>query len=551
MQQLENTTLRSLLVQREPLLVAGVVFLAHVALRAAGRILIGAFNDDGAYVALGQALAGGIGYRLIYLVGDPVAVKYPPGLPLLIAVPWKLFGTLPIVRATIGLLNPLASGAAAGMIWWIGRRKLGAAPAVLALCAIGPFFLDAVIQYFNIPLSEPYFVCGWATALLLAYRMADAPPGAARPSLAVALGLVLALTVLFRTAGLVVLAAVLAALARERRPWRDVAVCAGVALVPLAVWHVVHAAVIARGPLSPLPDETPYWRWLPLDRPAQLLSYSARVLGNNSLGYLRYLSGYLARSHFVGPTLAAAFAVAALAGGARAWRAHTALVATVAAVLATVLLWPYAQGRLLLPILPFAGLLAASTLQLGVTRGSVMSRRLAYALLGVVALTAAVRQVALRRAAEAALASGAPPPPENRSPLYVLAGNSRYIFGVVSWVRANTTSQDRIMVDAPAAVYLYTGRKTAAAAPAEPAFTASVFQVPGRYLATRILEDSLTIIVLGIAGSGLDQDIRAVASRCPRVLQRQSDAAGALPAFYRVVRDDNCLRERVLSPTRE
>src|SRR2546428_9015968 len=122
--------------------------------------------------------------------------------------------------------------------------------------------------------------------------------------------------------------------------------------------------------------------------------------------------------------------------------------------------------------MPFAGLLGASTLQLGVTRGSVMSRRLAYALLGVVALMGGVRQVALRRAAEAALASGAPPPPENRSPLYVLAGNSRYIFGVVSWVRANTTSQDRIMVDAPAAVYLYTGRKTAAAAPAEPAFTA-------------------------------------------------------------------------------
>jgi len=40
---------------------------------------------------------------------------------------------------------------------------------VLGLCAVGPFFLDAVIQYFNIPLSEPYFVCGWATALVLTY----------------------------------------------------------------------------------------------------------------------------------------------------------------------------------------------------------------------------------------------------------------------------------------------------------------------------------------------------------------------------------------------
>src|SRR5207247_2748510 len=105
----------------------------------------------------------------------------------------------------------------------------------------------------------------------------------------------------------------------------------------------------------------------------------------------------------------------------RARRSHSALAVTVAAVLATVLLWPYAQGRLLLPILPFAGLLAASTLQLAVGRGSVALRRFTYALLGVVALTVAVRQVELRRAAEAAPASGAGPPPEHRSPLYALA----------------------------------------------------------------------------------------------------------------------------------
>src|SRR3989442_6712411 len=433
MEQLQATPLTSVLAHREPLIVGGLVVLAHLALRAADRILIGAFNDDGAYVALGKALAGGLGYRLIYLVGDPVAVKYPPGLPLLIAVPWKLFGTLAGVRATIALLNPLASGAAAGMIWWIGRRRLGAAPVVLGLCAVGPFFLDAVIQYFNIPLSEPYFVCGWATALLLAYRLCDAGPGAAGAAVAVDLGLVLALTALVRTAGVVVLAAVLVALALERRPWREVALCAGVALVPLAVWYFVHAAAVARGPLAPLPDETPYWRWLPLDRPSQLLSYAARGLGINGLGYMRYLSGYLAPSHVVGPTLAAALALAALAGGVRAPLAHAAPVVTVAAVLAAVLLWPYAQGRLLLPILPFAGLLAASTLQLAVGGGSVALRRFTYALLGVVALTAAVRQVELRRAAEAAPASGAGPRPENRSPLYVLAGHSRYTSCAAAW----------------------------------------------------------------------------------------------------------------------
>src|SRR2546430_14072656 len=94
MQQLQNTTLTSVLAHREPLIVGGLVVLAHLALRAADRILIGAFNDDGAYVALGKALAGGLGYRLIYLVGDPVAGKDPPGPPLLIPLPWKLFGTV-------------------------------------------------------------------------------------------------------------------------------------------------------------------------------------------------------------------------------------------------------------------------------------------------------------------------------------------------------------------------------------------------------------------------------------------------------------------------
>src|SRR5438132_13501896 len=114
------------------------------------------------------------------------------------------------------------------MICWCLRLRHVAAPAVLGIFAFGPYLLDALIQYFNIPLSEPYFVCGWATALLLTYRMADAGPGAARPALAATLGLVLALTALFRTAGVVLLAAVLVALVLERRPWREVALCAGV-----------------------------------------------------------------------------------------------------------------------------------------------------------------------------------------------------------------------------------------------------------------------------------------------------------------------------------
>src|SRR5690349_8653450 len=65
----------------EALGVALVVLLLHVAFRLTTLFATGAFNDDGVYVALGQSLARGSGYRLIYLAGDPVAVKFPPGLP--------------------------------------------------------------------------------------------------------------------------------------------------------------------------------------------------------------------------------------------------------------------------------------------------------------------------------------------------------------------------------------------------------------------------------------------------------------------------------------
>src|SRR2546429_7909408 len=95
MQQLQKTTLTSLLAHYEPLVIAGLVFVAHLVLRAADRILVGAFNDDGAYVALGQALAGGVGYRLIYLVGDPVAGEDPPPPPPPIRPPPELFGSPP------------------------------------------------------------------------------------------------------------------------------------------------------------------------------------------------------------------------------------------------------------------------------------------------------------------------------------------------------------------------------------------------------------------------------------------------------------------------
>ena len=518
---------------RECLGVFAVVVAAYLLLRGSALFLVGAFNDDGAYVMLGKSLADGTGYHLTYLVGAPVAVKYPPGLPALLAIPWALGGTLAAVRATVGILNPIACGVAAAVIWWIGRRDLALSPGPLAVAALGPFFLDQAIQYYSIPLAEPYFLLGWAAAVPLA-ATATRIPGA------VALGLVLATTALFRSAGLILIPACLAALALRRVPWRVVAAGAAAAIAPLIAWSVVHGRLVAEGPLSSSPDEVSYWSWIPVG-PAQLPAYLLHTLWNNGRTYLSELSGALAGPVVVGHVLVLGTLVAAAVGAAWSWRRAPAVALTAAASLAVVLVWPFAQDRLLLPVIPFMGLLAAFAIEKGAKRLPKRLRLAAPLGLAVAALIVGLRQGELRRAAAASFVQGRTPAPRDASVFFALAVNSRHIATLSEWIRTHTTPQDRLLVDFPAGTYLYSGRVTAPASPAEAAYAPSVFRYPGRYLTARILQDSVTIVAIGIRGPLL-RDIETVSRACPAVLRRQIPSA----EVYRVIRDDACLRSIAL-----
>jgi hypothetical protein len=234
--------------------VALVVAVVHVVFRLSAGFLFGVFDDDGVYVALGKSIAQGTGYHSIHLAGAPVQVRYPPGLPLLLAIPWALGGSLSAVRSAIEVLNVLVTAGAAGLIWWIGRRDCDISPWTLAVCAVSPFVLDATIQFYNLPLSEPYLVLGWAAALVLV---------TGEPSLgrAAAVGLVLTVTTLFRAAGIALVPAILVALGLQRR-WRAAAVCAASSLIPLVGWTALRAAWIAAGPVASVPDDLGYWQWL-------------------------------------------------------------------------------------------------------------------------------------------------------------------------------------------------------------------------------------------------------------------------------------------------
>jgi hypothetical protein len=514
---------------RESLVVLIAVVAGYFLLRHSELFLVGAFNDDGAYAMLGKAIADGSGYRLTYLPGDPVAVKYPPGLPALLAIPWALGGTLAAVRAMVGILNPLVCGLAAALIWWTGRRHLGLSPAIIAVAALGPLFLDSAIQYYNIPLSEPYFLLGWAAALALASSTTSLAG-------ALALGVVLAVTSLFRSAGLVLIPACLAALAVRRVPWRLVGVCAVTAVAPLVVWGIVHGRMIAVGPLSSAPDEVSYWSWIPFG-PTELPAYLVTVLWNNSRTYFSVLSGMFAGPVIVGHLLVTGAFIAAAFGAAWSWRRAPAVALTTAASLALVLVWPFPQDRLLLPVIPFIGLLAGFGIEEAARRLPARFRLGPAVLLTLAALIIGFRQMELRRVATASFSNGQAPGAREASILFVLAVNSRHIGALSGWARTNTLPQDRLLVDFPAATHLYSGRVTAPASPSESPYAPSVFQPTGRYLASRILDDSISVVAIGILGP-LTRDIETVKRVCSLVLMQLVESV----RFYRVNRDDACLR---------
>ncbi len=519
------------------------VAVVHVVFRLSAGFLLGVFDDDGVYVVLGKSIAQGTGYHSIHLAGAPVQVRYPPGLPLLLAIPWALGGSLSAVRSTIAVLNVLVTAGAAGLVWWIGRRDCRITPWPLAVCAASPFVLDATIQFYNLPLSEPYLVLGWAAALALVTR---------EPSLgrAAAVGLVLAATTLFRGAGIALVPAVLLALGLHRR-WPAAALCAACSLIPLAAWAGLRAAWIAAEPMAsvPPPDDRGYWQWLGggAEHPIALAGYIVRTMGANAVAYVVEMARHLVAMQAIGVIVVGAAILAAAVACIRLWRTppHTALVLTVLCVSALTLSWPFAQTRLFLPLLPFIGLLVASTVDSGVRRAT---RGTAWALHGAMALVAIAtlwRQIDLRAAAERAYQTGALPPVENRSPTITLSFRSRFIFQVAGWVAQHTAPQDRIMVQAPAGVFLYAGRRTVSAVPTESPLAPSVFTIPGHYLTERILADSVTVIVWTPATVALGRDIETVRTRCPQVLARIPTTPEP-PVYYRVNRDVNCLRSHLL-----
>ena len=527
----------------EAVIAAAIVAGLHVLLRMSGVVAIGAFSDDAIYVALGKSIADGTGYHSIYTPGNPVHLKYPPGLPLLVAVLWKLGGSVQAVMLLHGWVTAILMGVTGGLTWWLARRELELSMPIAVPFALGPLFLEGVLQYFHLVLGEPYYLCAWlgSLAIYAALRARRSQPVA--PFVAVGLGLVVAVACSFRTQALGLIPAVGLAMMVDRFRARTIAAFAGGSLMPVAVWVVVHRVMIAAGPVSTQPDEAAYSSWLAVGSLGDGVQLASRALTLNWTAYWRVVPGSLAGTHLIGVVIVLILGAALVWGAVSRFRTQPALALTLGTTAVLVGLWPWPQDRLVLSLLPAASLLAGCGIQRALRdapRTMVMG---AVGTLTVIAVTVGTRQFELRRSAFS------PRNPQGAlgvvSPGYVLLSNTKYVISVSDWVRTHTSPQDRIFAFSPAAIFLYSGRQGVSAVPAESGLAPSLFAVPGRYLAGRVLHDGVTVLIDG--SDQVQAELRQLEFACPgsTTLAGTSTGWAAVPA-YRITAQESCLREKIL-----
>ena len=429
------------------LLVAAVALA--IALAAVPNWPAGVFQDDGIYVILGKALAGGEGYRYLNLPGAPYATHYPPGYPLFLAALWKLSPDFPQNVAVFTFANAAFLALAAAGSFAFARHRLGLSALGSALVAIAGTVSVPAIIFGVFVLSEPMFMACLLPVLMYAEQQAER--GGWREGLFV--GLAAGALAMVRTAGMFVVPAFALVLILRRRFVPAIFAVAGAAvfLVPWKLWVAAHGADV---PPILLGKYGPYDTWLTNAIREHGFPFVWDVIVRN----LRALHGMVWTMFLGGPAgpnvlriPVTVVVTALLAVGA--WRLARRAPVTgwfLAAYLALVVIWPFEPTRFMWALLPIFGAMLALGIQVVVSYAPPTSvTRLAR--VGALAVCAAliagyasynvngVRQGWRDSVPKATAARAAP---------------------VVEWVRASTKPGDVIAVEDDALIYLYTGRRS-------------------------------------------------------------------------------------------
>ncbi|MFI5233094.1 MAG: hypothetical protein ACHQSE_11365 [Gemmatimonadales bacterium] len=427
---------------------ASGAIVGAIALAAITAVPVGVFWDDGVYLIGAKSLATGMGYRFLHLPGAPAAVHFPPGWPALLAVIWKLGPAFPDNVVLLKLVNPLLLAIGAALACRYGIRRLRLPPVAAAIAAVVFAAALPLMVIAGVLFSEPFFFVALLVALALADRAVDVGGWKAALAAGVAAGLV----ALVRSAGVVLVPAVVVALiiAQWRREAAVAAAGAAAVLAPWQIWIALHAHDLAaayRGSYGP------YLDWvlgMYRDRGPAFVLVMARM---NLLALMRSLG--IALFPFgpreIRPLLVTLVLLVAAVGALRARRrARTALL-FVLFYCAVVFAWPYAPDRFIWGIWPLLGILLASGAvecwRIATERGAPGGVRLTGALTCAIGVWAIAGHAAysVRGASRHWWDSAA-------------RTNADALLPVAAWINANTSPHDVIAVDGEPFIYLHTGR---------------------------------------------------------------------------------------------
>jgi len=316
---------------------------------------IGAFHDDARYLLLARSIAEGTGYRFVFVPGSPAGTHFPPAFPFLLAAVWKVAPAFPASVMLFKLLNAMMLAPAAFGAFVLARDRAGLSPwtaagvAVAFAGSVPVLFLDGVL------FSEPFFTAALIAALLVserAVRSAASDEDAGRPlaRIALAAGLAIGAVTMIRTIGIAAGVGLGITLLR-RRQWRELAVAmAGIAafVVPWQLWTMRHGAEI---PPILSGDYGTYGSWMGAALRSEGGGFIARIAGTN-LGGFRILLDLFGVSGALRAVVAVPVVLALALGVARLARRAPVTVASAAAYLLVVLVWPGAPDRFLWPVWP-------------------------------------------------------------------------------------------------------------------------------------------------------------------------------------------------------
>lgn len=311
----------------------------------------GIWHDDGVYVLLGRALADGEGFRYSGVPGAFLATKFPPLFPLALALIWSVAPELPENAVLLSAANLVFLAVGSGTFVLYSRRIFRLPlPWVLGAAAL-VWLSPALWRVAMVPLSEPLFILLFLLALWAGGRLEQ---GGGWGSMAVFLLLAMA-AFHTRTIGVVLIPGISGALALRgrRRDGTLVFLLGAILALPWILWSRWASSRIP----EPLLDTLgPYGSWLAgeiLRGPGHYLSFlpgNALHLAGRCVSLL--LPGVAPPFLWIGLLLLPVLFLGLWTMGKRSLTAPL----TVGGYALVLLLWPFQDVRLMVPLLPLLAL---------------------------------------------------------------------------------------------------------------------------------------------------------------------------------------------------